>query len=615
MLEIRKYLPNEIEAFLEQYNKACYHYYRTAETIMTDWDFDNLKEVLEFNDVDFTYEDAEPIGSNNEKLVGDSGMGSLIKVQVFDDKGLTIEHMNKVAKWLQQSNPNLKKDSKILVGWKLDGNAIKIVWNQQTGEINDIITRGNISRKLKFIEQISKELIYHGEPETRCEAVMSKDIFNEKYSDEYANPRNLVSGILNDEDINDYRKSDVMFVPLNNGCSPTKLPHELQYDEIELQELPKLYFDYLKSRSEFPWANDGLVIYLDGVKELKMKGKYPLHSLAIKFPPVKVNATIKEIQWNLKKGGEFIPKILLNPVDLDGTSQKQVAAFNYGYVMENKLFPGAVIEIGKNGDIIAYVQRVIVPGSEENRPQLPNGSKVVDIHLMADGPEAQRIADSERFIAGCYTLGIKNFGYAWFKVLSDLCDNDITNLFDKEIVNVGSLNRIFGGQKKQVEFMDKLSKLKLNTYNLIMLLQFPNCGPATALQLANHFSGLETNFNGLQKDIVAEAITETGQIAVRVAMANFKLFENGYTVEKMKADNHVYDATFEMTGSPKPMFDTKNDFIRSVPNWKHSPLKQGTTYLVTDSPDSNTGKMAKARKLGIEILTYEQAYELYTKNN
>lgn len=617
MATIQKLNTQELETKLELYNKACYEYYRTGDSIMTDIEFDTLKELLELNGYDFTYEDTEPIDATKETVNKGSIMGSLVKVQVFDEDGMKSDHMNQVANYLRQSDPNINKDTPILVGWKLDGNAIKILFNED-GSIEDIITRGGFSIKEKFIDVVSKQIKYQGLREIRCEAVMDKETFKERYLEQgFANPRNTAAGILNDENINDYRKADITFVQLNDGVSPTLSSNELTYIEIPLYQLPSIYKKFLEARPNYPYPNDGMVVYLKGVTEMEMKGKYPLHSLAIKFPPVKVHATIKDIEWNLRKSGKFIPKIILDPVELDGTTQRQVAAFNYGYVMENKLFPGAIIEVGKNGDIIAYVQRVIVPGNIANLKPLPEGSKVVDIHLMVDGEESQNVADTENFIAGCYTLGIKNFGYSWFKTLAKLCNNNIINLFNKDIINLSVLNSAFGGTKKQIEFMNAISNFDMDVYKMIRMLQFPNCGHRTSIQIAKFHSNLEYDFSGLQKDLVESLTTDVFTDNYRkFKTALIQLNEYGYDA-KMLIEEKVtdYAATFEMTGSPKPSFNTKGEFTAAIPNWGHQALKKGTTYLVTNSPESNTGKMKKARQLGVEIITYEQAIEIYNSNN
>ena len=53
-------------------------------------------------------------------------------------------------------------------------------------------------------------------------------------------------------------------------------------------------------------------------------------------------------------------------------------------------------------------------------------------------------------------------------------------------------------------------------------------------------------------------------------------------------------------------FSTKNDFIKLAESagFKNTKLEKGTRYLITDSMDSDSSKMQKARKLGVEIVTY-----------
>lgn len=76
-----------------------------------------------------------------------------------------------------------------------------------------------------------------------------------------------------------------------------------------------------------------------------------------------------------------------------------------------------------------------------------------------------------------------------------------------------------------------------------------------------------------------------------------------------RPSNEKVDAslTYEMTGSPKDFgFSTKGEFTKMAENagFKNTKLEKGTRYLITDSMDSDSSKMQKARKLGVEIITY-----------
>ena len=64
-----------------------------------------------------------------------------------------------------------------------------------------------------------------------------------------------------------------------------------------------------------------------------------------------------------------------------------------------------------------------------------------------------------------------------------------------------------------------------------------------------------------------------------------------------------------MTGSPKAFgFKTKEEFVNLIKQngYIHTGLDKSTNVLITDDLNSSSSKMAKARKLGVEIKTYEQ---------
>jgi NAD-dependent DNA ligase len=90
--------------------------------------------------------------------------------------------------------------------------------------------------------------------------------------------------------------------------------------------------------------------------------------------------------------------------------------------------------------------------------------------------------------------------------------------------------------------------------------------------------------------------------------------QNGYVIEKEQQTQITSDTiTFEMTGSPKEFgFKTKDEFIKMVnaKGFVHTPLQKGTKYLITDDVNSSSSKMSKAKKLGIEIISYDQAIKM-----
>lgn len=599
------------EQLQEIYNEAVYAYYQTDESIMSDLEFDSVKEELESRGISLDEVESENV---REKLESENNMISLKKVQVFSEQ-MQPNHVNDVINWLKQYDSSVNEDTRVLVGWKLDGCAVSLRYDKD-GNVVDVVTRGNFSVAPKLLkwarlqQNQSPESNYYPPKELRCEAVICKEIFQLQFAEQYANPRNLVSGILNDINVDDPRTAAIDFVVYNDGLNAnnflTDTHKQVTYDEVPIKDLPKLFESYKNKRDAYPWQTDGLVVYLKDVKELKTIGKYPLHSLAIKFPPTKVETVVKDIQWNLKKSGEWIPKAILESIKLDGSIVSRSLVFNYGYVMDNKIAPGAVVEIAKNGDIIPYIQRVIKPG-DMSLLEVPSGT-VVGKHLLAE-ENSEKVA-TERFIAGCYTLSIKHFGYSWFKGCSKLCDNNIIEIFNKEKINERSLKELFGGDKKVKQFISELIAIRdagITIYQLLRMLQIPGLGSQTALQVSRKMSDLDYNYSGLEKSLIASI--EHGEYFKLISDNINNPYINVRNLEQDSEQN--FEATYEMTGSPKDFgFKTKSEFQKKIPNWKHQKLDSKTTYLITDDLSSTSSKMNKAIKLGVQIITYSQAIEI-----
>lgn len=606
---------SELSQLKAKYDEAVYEYYQTESTTMSDMEFDELKAVLEDYGFDLSSETMVEDANTHAKLDEDNNMLSLAKVQVFSEH-FEASHLDGVRNWLHQCR-DFGDDCEIKIGWKLDGCASSLRYDSH-GNLHDVVTRGNFSIAKKFLEVAIKQHPY-GKPnsEIRCEMIMRKSTFVEKgYDSQYANPRNLVAGIVNDININDVRKWDIEFVQCNDGLNANETEYDgknfvvdyiLQYQSCQLHDMPNVYEKMRELRTGFDYPTDGLVVYLTNVEEFRHIGKYPLHAIAVKFPPTEAITTVKEIQWNLKKSGEWIPKAILEPVELDGSTVQKTLVFNYGFVAEHKVFPGAKVAIAKNGDIIPYIQRVIEGGKEELFTH-PQGT-IVGIHLY-DSSNAEVIR-RERFIAGCYTLGIKNFGYAWFYGLSGMCSNDITRLFDKELVNEKNLKELFGGDKKVKDFILELNKLtELSIYQLLRLLQIPGMGDVTAMQIAKYYSNIEYSFSGLEKALVDSCLN--GEYAEYIKAGQEKVKHFGVNVVNLEKPSKQSLITYEMTGSPKTYgFATKAEFMKNVPTWQHAKLEKTTTYLITDDLASSSSKMNKAKRYGIEIITYEEAVDKY----
>jgi len=92
---------------------------------------------------------------------------------------------------------------------------------------------------------------------------------------------------------------------------------------------------------------------------------------------------------------------------------------------------------------------------------------------------------------------------------------------------------------------------------------------------------------------------------------------NGYQIESENKPIISADSIkFEMTGSPKEFgFKTKDEFIKLVSShgFVQTTLSKDSNYLITDDIESDSSKMAKARKLNVTIVTYGDIVNMLKK--
>jgi NAD-dependent DNA ligase len=59
---------------------------------------------------------------------------------------------------------------------------------------------------------------------------------------------------------------------------------------------------------------------------------------------------------------------MYKPIVIGGDTHQYTSGFNLKYIIDNKLGPGAEIQIIKSGDVIPYIKKVIVPATIAKMP-------------------------------------------------------------------------------------------------------------------------------------------------------------------------------------------------------------------------------------------------------
>lgn len=621
---------------IEIYYKAKEAYYNGHE-IMTDFEFDALEKELGL-------ENKSEIGSRHNPsytIKHPYIMGSLSKVQIHKDKEGNIDwekYFNEAQKYFGN---NL-----LIITPKYDGCSFEVV--VENDKIQSISSRGDgtwgkdlMNHLINFIPSAYVHL--GGHYTLRGEVLVKKSVFEQKYSEKFTNPRSFVSGVLN----RDYSVLDKEFMEMLNDLSIVIYDYRIfengNWIDHEWTELPKsdiipkrYWFTRLNDDQNFAWYYDDMNQYrhkscefaLDGIvikpivksRENNTTEHRPKDCVAIKFIPMLKETEVTNITWNLGKTGELIPIVWVKPVAMDGRMVQKCSGHNYGYLLEKKVSIGSKIIMSLAGDIIPFLYKVTnTDNFDETKMNIPDSTYIDgDIHLM------KILSDKDwayvKFINSATGLNIPNIGNETAKKIFDYLtktDSTTAEFFGEEekelkynILMCTPEEIYYGagsgktGSNAQKAFKEVLKNLTL--VDIITSCNFRFCGNKVAEQCANYLLSGDANFEHLAAEgytwVYDDNSTQRNQIN-EILNSIGRTIEDFKAIHKEKKQEASNQIPIIMTGEPNN-YSTKQEFLDCHPEYRNTTSWKEVQIVFTNSLDSNTGKMKKAREKNIEIKLY-----------
>jgi len=619
----------------EKYLIAKEAYY-AGNPIISDEEFDKLENELSninskmINIVGFN------INSSKQKFAHPSRMLSLAKIKAKINSNPPYEDF---LKWLEKI-----KVFEFTVEPKYDGNAVNVVY--KNGKLYKALTRGDGDAGI----DITHILQYHVPTkiddirliEVRGEMLIKKDIFNNKYS-HYKNPRNYVAGVLHRDDLLIEDVNDLSFIPfevkihseskffyaethnwllLNNFNEMSKV-FTIKFDKDVKKQFCNIFDTMLDYRdNESNYLLDGFVFKVLSSKDRIRLGENshdPEWGLAVKFEPKGIIAIIDHIEWNLSRKSELIPIGILEPIELDGSTIKRVSLYNYRFCLEHfkNGVHGAEVELVKAGDIIPQVLKVVTePYSNDSWipkkcPKCNGKIEIKDVHIICVNPECSG-ANIKKFVFGASQLGMEHFGTKTLEKFYEAGIKNPIHIFsiDKDFM----IKNGFGDGRSTQRLLEQVSAVSEISLECVFLtLGIDNLGTTIAKQLAKWYAKTgDFDGKGLQKDIIEDFINKGKSYKLLVDSLNYLNKIGKKVIIPKKNDLNI--KYIEATGSPKSAgFLTKEEFFKYASRFgfENDSLSKNSQYLITDTYTSTSGKMSKANKLGIEIITFEDFCKKY----
>lgn len=340
---------------LQTYKRA---YYLLDEPIISDEEYDEFEQAL----IDDGYEPSVGyvVIPDGKKIKHTHRMLSLGKFKILEET-MSIE----LAQQL------FDKYGPSYMSWKYDGMAGNIQYVD--GKLVGIATRGNgvfgqnVTEKLQHL--VPSTIKNNLTVEIRCEIVMEQDKWLKNYPND-AHSRNTVAGIVNDQNVNDPRKHDLMIrvieaidengnlLDIEDIDYALALNYKTSFVCNDTDELKYAFDQAFINRSSMNIGTDGMVLTSKSARKHQHNGKHPDYAIALKFKSPSLSSTITKITWKLHKTGRWVPKIHFVPIIVDGREIKQATGHNLEYLVKHDLTIGKVVNIVLANDIIPQIKPI-----------------------------------------------------------------------------------------------------------------------------------------------------------------------------------------------------------------------------------------------------------------
>lgn len=546
---------------------------------------------------------------------------------------------------------------------KIDGLSLSLEYTD--GKLTRASTRGNgsvgedVTANARYIKDIPQVLPEKITTEVRGECYMSKEAFaslnkerDEKGEAVFANPRNAAAGSLRQLNAQVTKKRDLSTF-IYTWVNP---PKDITSQHQAIQEMSKLGFhtnqtgkklnsmdevfdfidEYTEKRDSLAYGIDGIVLKIDELslqQELGNTVKVPRWEIAYKFPPEEQETVVRDIEWTVGRTGVVTPTAVMDPVQLAGTTVSRAVLHNADLLKQKDVRIGDTVLLHKAGDIIPEISKVILS-------KRPKDSKPYEIPTLCPSCGQELVRLEGEVALRCINPscpaqveeGIIHFASRTAMDITGLGPKIVKQLIAKDLVhNVADLYHLTADDLSQLDhFKEKsinnlltaIENSKKNSVELLITgLGIDHVGAKAAKLIAQKFKNLSKIMTlGVQE---LAAIDTIGMTIAQSMTTYFAQDSAKELIEDLKnsgvnmqylgedepeavPDNFFKEKTVVLTG--KLAHFTRSEFTKQLQERGAKvtgSVSKKTDYVIYGEDAGS--KYAKAEKLGISLLTEEEA--------
>ncbi len=532
-----------------------------------------------------------------------------------------------------------------IVQYKMDGASLELQYDG--GEFRRGVTRGDgtigddITPNVLKMKGLVPSLPLDFTGAVRGEVLLARELHRSKYS-EKANPRNAANGLMKRKDgvgaedleiicydavestRDDFfaREEDKLAWLTENGFHV--VPFRVFTDAEQIVAYRR---EVASERDALPFDIDGLVVKGQTIDPDDMRRARPEKQIAFKFELEEAASTLREVVWS-PSGSLYTPIGVIDPVRLAGTTVKRANLVNPRLIREMDLRIGSRVAVTKRGEIIPKIERVLENPPDAPHVELPKTCERCGTTLVDDGTrlscpnQACPKRAYYRIRKWLDVLDIRDFGDA---ILSQLFESgrvrSIADLYTLTVDDLTSFERM--GETLATKILRNLytvttvplsrfvAGFNIEGIGTLIMDKVVDAGYDTLGKLRAATPEELAGVNGVGEitgAVIAEGVRElreqmdavlsTGRVAIAEPVAGL-----------------LRGRSFCFTGALSTMTRAQaQDLVREAGGQVTSSVTRTLTYLVTNDPESGSSKNAKARGLGVRIISEEDFVELVQRS-
>jgi DNA ligase (NAD+) len=382
-------------------------------------------------------------------------------------------------------------------------------------------------------------------------------------------------------------------------------------------------------RGKLSYQTDGMVIKVDSFEQRQKLGatsKAPRWVIAYKYAAQQMQTILREVDWQVGKGGTLTPVARMDPISLGGTTVKNASLHNIEQIQKLDIHLGDTIVVERAGEVIPYVRQVV--------PQKrPKGAKPIEppqkcpscgskVHKESDGPFIRcdnpacpaQVLERLRWFCGRNQMDIENVGEALVDQLIDAgLVKTFADLYCLTKPQLLDLERM--GEKSAQNVIDAIEQSKNRPLERLLAgLGIRHVGNRVAFVLAEHFRSLDA-----LTDATLEQLCSVHEIGDAIAQSVHDFFHSPSgrdTIAQLKSvgvdptmkssesarDQLLAGQSIVVTGAlehfSRPQIE---ELILQLGGRPSGSVSKKTSFVVAGSDAGS--KLDKAGQLGVTVLS------------